>query len=1420
MSEKKNKKHSSKDDSSKNEESFRVQYNAIPIPTCTWKRVGKEFKLINYNDAAMELTEGKIPDYVGKTARDVYADQPEILKDIERCFSGRAPIRCQMRYRLKSTGKEKYLLASYNFVPPDLISVHIEDITKLKHMDMNLQESEERFRNLMEYIPGVSIQGYNTDGKVFYWNKASEEVYGYTAKDAIGKNLANLIIPPDIKPIFKKCLEIGKKVDKSGEFYPSGELMLLHKKGHLVPVYSMHTAVCIKGKKPLLYCVDVDLSERKKAEERLSKLNECLVSLGPGAKKNIEMIASVAGELIGGACILYNRLEKERDLLCTWGIWNEPEGYKPEDNPEGHICYDVIKGGKEEPVIIDNMEGTKYEKTDPNVKKYKLKSYLGCPVRLNGETVGSFCICDTKKRKFTSDEIKITSLLAQVVANEEERKHSQETLQESEERFRTLVENQGEGTGIVDVDKQFIFANPAAERIFGTKPGGLAGKNLLDFLAPEQKKIALQQTKKRKTGEKSDYDLEIIRSDGEKRIITVTVTPRRNSNGQYTGAFGVFRDATEKREVEERLRESEKKYHMMVEKANEAVVIAQDGRLKLVNPKASEITGYSEEELLSKRFIEIVHPDDRKKVLDFHKRRLKGESLPSVYNFRVIDKQGHVHWVNISAALFSWKKRPATLNFLSDVTKQKQAEERYRLLFDSSPDGICEIDEKEVTIISINRAMAKNFGCKPEDMIGKAFSDFLPKKSYDYRYKIGRKALDENKIQEIEDERAGRCFHSTFVPFISNDGKKRIQIISRDVTDQRRVDRKYKTLFESSRDAIMMLSPPNWKFIAGNPSALKMFDAKNEKEFTSFGPWDLSPEFQPDGQFSSEKSKKMIEKAMKTSSTFFEWVHKKIEGKEFPATVLLTKIELEGEQLLQATVRDITKQKKIEKSLQEAHGELEKRVKQRTAELTKTYEKLQESEKKYRLLFDVSPVGIGIADVEGNILDENSAMEEMTGYSMDELGSKGLGDTYVDLDDRKRLVKELQKKGRVHDWEIKLKNKEGAIYHALLDVEKIELSGRKGYITIQRDISKQKADEQEIIRTKNRLQNVINSASEVIIAIDRNNNVSTWNKTAEDITRYKQKQIAGKNLAKLKVFDRPKELEEYLKNVYGGYAGGLDLILRTRLGSKRVFRVNGSIIEEDEQLQGVILIGYDVTEDSEAHGKLLLGNSYLLTDENIKPSLDLFVGLIKSEHDGLLITRDRPDNIQNMFPSIDVDIVHLSRESIEGVECIYDPNTLTDKIDEFTSKHSKPAVLFDRIDYLLSNFSFEEVMNAIYKINDIIACNNAILLLRLNPLVLERQQFMLIREELKALPSKRVEDIELEDTLFDILMFVNSQNKQNVLVSYQKISQEFSISKVTTGKRLSILRDKNLVSIKMKGRSKSVSLTEKGDTLLNRRMAV
>ncbi len=121
--------------------------------------------------------------------------------------------------------------------------------------------------------------------------------------------------------------------------------------------------------------------------------------------------------------------------------------------------------------------------------------------------------------------------------------------------------------------------------------------------------------------------------------------------------------------------------------------------------------------------------------------------------------------------------------------------------------------------------------------------------------------------------------------------------------------KKYETLYTSSKDAIMVLEPPKWNFTSGNPAALKIFNVKNEREFISLRPGDLSPEKQSDGQLSSTKSRKMIDKAMKEGSNFFKWTHKRYKGENFPATVLLSKVSEGGKTYLQATVRDLTKTK-------------------------------------------------------------------------------------------------------------------------------------------------------------------------------------------------------------------------------------------------------------------------------------------------------------------------------------------------------------------------------------------------------------------------------------------------------------------------------------------------------------------------------
>lgn len=128
---------------------------------------------------------------------------------------------------------------------------------------------------------------------------------------------------------------------------------------------------------------------------------------------------------------------------------------------------------------------------------------------------------------------------------------------------------------------------------------------------------------------------------------------------------------------------------------------------------------------------------------------------------------------------------------------------------------------------------------------------------------------------------------------------------------------KYRTLYDSSRDAIVILTPGG-NFLSGNPAAIALFGCRDEEEFTSLAPADLSPPRQPGGELSTVAAQRMMALAVEKGSYFFDWVHKQRRGREFFASVLLTRMELESRTMLQATIRDITEEKRAEEALRAA----------------------------------------------------------------------------------------------------------------------------------------------------------------------------------------------------------------------------------------------------------------------------------------------------------------------------------------------------------------------------------------------------------------------------------------------------------------------------------------------------------------------
>ncbi|MCK4351613.1 MAG: PAS domain S-box protein, partial [Candidatus Krumholzibacteria bacterium] len=127
---------------------MRAQFKGIPVPTYSWQHVDDDFILLDFNDAAFKITDGKIADYVGMSANEFYKDQPEILKDMHGCCACGGSVERVMEYTFRSTGKKAYLNVKYACIQPDILIVHTEDITERKETEEEL----ERYRTGLEKL--------------------------------------------------------------------------------------------------------------------------------------------------------------------------------------------------------------------------------------------------------------------------------------------------------------------------------------------------------------------------------------------------------------------------------------------------------------------------------------------------------------------------------------------------------------------------------------------------------------------------------------------------------------------------------------------------------------------------------------------------------------------------------------------------------------------------------------------------------------------------------------------------------------------------------------------------------------------------------------------------------------------------------------------------------------------------------------------------------------------------------------------------------------------------------------------------------------------------------------------------------------------------------------------------------------------
>ncbi len=190
-----------------------------------------------------------------------------------------------------------------------------------------------------------------------------------------------------------------------------------------------------------------------------------------------------------------------------------------------------------------------------------------------------------------------------------DRKNAEIQLQENEEKYRLLIENLGEGIGIVDTEENFLFCNHVTDEIFGVLQGKLVNRNLAEFVNQETLQFIKDQTKMRQNGKKTTYEIEIIRPSGETRQIVVTGTPQFDKEGYLTGTFGVIVDITEKKQIENALLESEERLRSFMDSATDAFVLL-DPKFKVieVNKTALDTIGLEKPDVLNNYYGNFI-PD-------------------------------------------------------------------------------------------------------------------------------------------------------------------------------------------------------------------------------------------------------------------------------------------------------------------------------------------------------------------------------------------------------------------------------------------------------------------------------------------------------------------------------------------------------------------------------------------------------------------------------------------------------------------------------------------------------------------------------------------------------------------------------------------------------------------------------------------
>ncbi len=680
-----------------------------------------------------------------------------------------------------------------------------------------------------------------------------------------------------------------------------------------------------------------------------------------------------------------------------------------------------------------------------------------------------------------------------------EHKQTADTLRESEEKFKLLITNILDVVYSVDVEtKEFKYLSPTFEKITGytlEDIKDMGGRHAFLIKAVTQEKVTewdniLKQLAECPSNTDFTHETWWLCKDGSYKCLQDHWTPIY-INEKLVSTDGVLIDITERKQAEEELQNSEERFKQLAEIFPEIIFECDiQGKITYSNENGFKKFGYSRDDLAKGiSIIDVIVPEDGERVMAKMQKRI-ARAIGGYSEFKPLRKNGSsFHAIAFSAPIIKNQKVVGFRGFMLDITERKQFEEkikeseqRYRILFETSPTGIMLLDENGI-ILEANDILSKITFYTQEELIGSNVRMLVPLGlDHHAEESIKRILAGETLDQEVLNRRKDGtfCYLSLREKAIMlPNGQRGILSASNDVTERKKTEEAlhkseemFRLLITNIRDVVYSVDvetkefnylSPTFERITGytfedikEMGGRQTFLAKVVTE-AKFVEWDnflkYLTEYQLDTDFKHE-----------TWWLCKDGSYKCLQDRWTPIYINGKLISTDG------VLIDITEHKHFE-------------------------EKLKESELRYRTLFETSPTGITLIDENGFILEANDIISKITFYTQEELiGSNVRMFVPPDLDHDAEVSIRRILAGETLEQEVLNRRKDGTICNLLLREKAILLpNGQLGILSVYNDITERKKAQEALQQSEERFKQLAEIFPEVIFECDTQGKITYTN---------------------------------------------------------------------------------------------------------------------------------------------------------------------------------------------------------------------------------------------------------------------------------------------------------------------------------------